>query len=52
MKITKIQLKEWIKEALNELDDEESSEEEPSQVEKTDKTDFFIQNEKFIFIFT
>ena len=33
MKITKSQLREWIKEALNELEDEESSEEEPSQVD-------------------
>ena len=39
MKITKSQLKEWIKEALNELDDEESSEEEPSQVDVTDIED-------------
>ncbi len=39
MKITKSQLKEWIKEALNELDDEESSEEEPSQVDTTDIED-------------
>ena len=38
LKITKNQLKEWIREALSE-EDEESSEEEPSQVEKTDIDD-------------
>ena len=39
VKITKNQLRDWITEALNELEDEESSEEEPSQVDKTDIED-------------
>ena len=39
MKITKNQIRTWIREALNELEDKESSEEEPSQVEKTDIED-------------
>jgi len=39
VKITNSQLREWIKEALSEIEDEESSEEEPSQVDKTDIED-------------
>ena len=39
VKITNSQLREWIREALNELEEDETSDEEPSQVDVTDIDD-------------